>query len=230
MHAAELAEKMSIRHVIIPRLPGLFSTLGLLCADRSTDLVATAMVPLDELSSLNRLVGGLRKRARMWFDKNGVRTKGRKIELSADLRYFHQNYELNLPLPGSPLTMKAVRAVQRAFHKKHAQAYGLSAPGEDIQVVHIRLRASIPREKPRLCPTSKGDDSKKVGKPSYRSVWIKGKKRRCKVYDRSSLSAGKTLAGPMIIQERESTTVVEPGWTATLDRRGHIHLRKRNLR
>lgn len=226
MHATALAEKMSIGHVVIPRLPGLFSTVGLLCANRSTDFVATAMIPLKGRSSLKRLIGRLRKQARAWFLKNGARAKDRKMELSADLRYLHQSYELNLPLPGPVVSAGWVRSVERDFHKKHAQTYGLAAPGEDIQVVHIRLRASLPRAKPRSRSFEPGRNSFRKSKPSQRYVWFQGKPQRCRVYDRSSLRVGRTLRGPVIIQEKESTTVVDPGWRVRVDRQGNLLLRK----
>ncbi len=226
MHATALAEKMSIGHVVIPRLPGLFSTVGLLCADRSTDFVATAMIPVKRLSPLKRLIGGLQKQARAWFLESGASTKDRKTELSADLRYLHQSYEINLPLPGPVVSAGWVRSVERDFHKKHAQTYGLAAPGDDIQVVHLRLRASLPRAKPRLRSYEPGGDSFGQSKPSPRYVWFRGKPRRCRVFDRSSLQAGRNFRGPMIIQETDSTTVVDPGWSVRVDSQGNLHLRK----
>jgi len=97
LHATELAEKMSIRHLIIPPMAGIFSTLGLLFTDTNKDFVKTAMLPLTQKAYLNRILFRLIKKADDWFEKNSVPLKKRKISISGDLRYFHQNYELNLP-------------------------------------------------------------------------------------------------------------------------------------
>ena len=226
MHAVELAGKLSIRHVIVPLMPGLFSTWGLLCAERSTDFVGTAMVPLEDLSVLKRLTEKLCHRARRWFERNGIEGKDRDTTLSFDLRYFHQNYELNLALSSSSLTRETIRSVRDDFHKTHAETYGLSAPGEPIQVVHVRLRASTPRPRIPHQALRLQSESNERRSPAGRSVWLKGKFRECRIFGRSELPAGRVFRGPMIIHERESTTVVEPDWTIEVDDRGLIHLRR----
>lgn len=224
LHATELAEKMSIKHIIIPRIPGLFSTLGLFYADLNTDFVETSMIPLATPSTLNRIISRLQKKAEAWFKKNEVNPQQRKIKVSADIRYSHQSYELNLPLPGTALVMNDVLTLQEEFHKIHAKTYGLSSPGETIQIVNVRLRAT--KLLPRLAlPVYDSPGSSRGRKKKKRqTVWIKNEKWDCPFYERSRLRHAERIEGPAVIQENESTTLVTPGWHLRVDKAGNLHI------
>lgn len=224
LHATELAEKMSIRHVIIPPMAGLFSTLGLLFTDTNKDFVKTAMLPLTQKAYLDRILFRLIKQADAWFEKNFVPLKERKISISGDLRYFHQNYELNLPIPGMTISEKNIKTIQQKFHNLHARTYGHSSPQEKIQVVNLRLRATKLNPKP-IWPQH--DYSKKTsdrGQFKTRHVFFEGKELECPIYDRSHLPIGVKIMGPAIVQEKESTVLVGRRWSFKLDERGNIIL------
>lgn len=224
LHAVELAEQMSIQHIVIPRIPGLFSTLGLFYADLNTDFVETAMIPLTAPSALNRIISRLQKQAEAWFKQNEVNPRQRRIKLSVDIRYSHQSYELNLPLPGKALVMKDIPALQKEFHNIHARTYGLSSPGESIQVVNVRLRAikRLPRHE---LPVYDSHGRSPAREPKKKQpVWIKNEKWDCPFYERSRLRRGERIKGPAVIQENESTTLVMPGWHLRVDKSGNLHI------
>ena len=224
LHATELAEKMSIRHVIIPPMAGLFSTLGLLFTDTNKDFVKTAMLPLTQKAYLDRILFRLIKQADAWFEKNSVPLRKRKISISGDLRYFNQNYELNVPIPGLIISKENLQAIQQRFHGIHARTYGHSAPQEKIQVVNLRLRATRLNPKP-IWPQH--DYSKKPsdrGQLKTRPVFFEGKELECSIYDRSHLPTGIKNMGPAIIQEKESTLLVGIRWSFKVDEMGNIIL------
>lgn len=224
LHATELAEKMSIKHIIIPQIPGLFSTLGLFYADLNTDFVETSIIPLTTPNALNRIISRLQKRAETWFEQNEANPRQRKIKVSADIRYSHQSYELNLPLPGTTLVMNDILVLQKEFHKIHAKTYGLSSPGESIQIVNVRLRAIklLPRhEMPGFDPP--GNSTVRNTKKKQ-PVWIKNEKCECPFHERSRLRSGERIEGPAVIQENESTTLVMPGWHLRVDKSGNLHI------
>ncbi len=224
LHATELAEKMSIKHIIIPRIPGLFSTLGLFYADLNTDFVETSMIPLTTPSALNSIISRLKKRAETWFKQNDVNPRQRKIKVSADIRYSHQSYELNLPLAVTALVMDDILALQKEFHEIHAKTYGLSSPGECIQIANVRLRAIklLPRpEMPRYdFPESFSAGDIKERRP----VWIKNEKWDCPFYERSRLCPREKIKGPAVIQENESTILLPPNWNLRVDESGNLHI------
>jgi N-methylhydantoinase A len=226
LHATELARKMSIKHIIIPRISGLFSTLGLFFADLNTDFVETSMIPLKTPNALNRIINRLQKKAEAWFEQNHVNPRQKRIKVSADIRYSHQSYELNLPLPGTSLNRNDILALQKKFHKIHAKTYGLSSPGESIQIVNVRLRATklLPRHE---LPVYESPESPALKDTKQRRpVWIKNKKWNCPFFERSRLRRGERIEGPAVIQENESTTLVTPGWQLRMDKSGNLHIRQ----
>jgi N-methylhydantoinase A len=224
LHATELAEMMSIKHIIIPRIPGFFSTLGLFYANLNTDFVETAMIHLTTPNALNRIISRLQKQADAWFKQNEVSPRQKRIKISADIRYSNQSHELNLPLPETALIMKDMLSLQKEFHKIHAKTYGLSSPGESIQIVNVRLRAIklLPRHE---MPAYDSPGSSAVKEPKKRqTVWIKNEKWDCPFYERSRLRRGERIEGPAVIQENESTTLVMPGWHLRVDKSGNLHI------
>jgi N-methylhydantoinase A len=225
LHATMLAEKLSISNVIIPRFPGLFSALGLLYADVTTDFVETIMITLipENLDLLNNALDRLHTKADAWFQR--VNIPGEKYELKAsiDLRYLRQNYELNIPLPGVHITPENITSIQTQFHEAHTAEYGHSTPGETIQAVYIRLRAIKPLTKPDLKPLNV-DRHEKFNKasPANRWVWSPGEQMLCQVYQRDTLKPEQILDGPAIIQEKEATTLVDKDWRLRVDLSGNL--------
>jgi N-methylhydantoinase A len=229
LHATMLAEELAIRRVIVPRFPGLFSALGLLNADVTTDFVETVMVTLtpENLDSLNAALDRLRAKAEAWFQRVNVPGNKRMIRVSADLRYVRQNYELRISLPGDHITLEDIPTIQTQFHEVHRAEYGHSTPSETIQVVHIRLWAVKPLIKPNLNPLA-DDAGGTVTAPcdESRFAWLSGGQMECRVYQRDNLKAGHNFEGPAIIQEKEATTLVERQWSLRVDQFGNLMIEK----
>ncbi len=123
LHACELAESLGIRTVIIPRMAGVLSALGMLLADRQRDFSIGALGASDHEARFRKL------------EKQAPR--GAKIERFADVRYSGQSYELTIPWGAS-------------FHGAHQKTYGYSDPKRDTQVVTLRVRATLAVERPSL--------------------------------------------------------------------------------
>ena len=229
LHATNLAGKLAIRRVIVPRFPGLFSALGLLYADVTTDFVETVMVPLtpENLDNLNTALTRLSAKADAWFQRMNVPGEKCKLRVSADLRYLRQNYELSISLPGAHISLEDIETIRTQFHKTHTAEYGHSSPGETIQVVYVRLRAVKPLTKP--APNPLGDDTRgtiSASSDEIRSVWFSNGRTQCQVYQRDDLKPGDTLKGPAIIQEKEATTLVERQWCLRVDQFGNLVIEK----
>lgn len=222
LHAAELAEEMAISRVIIPQVPGLFSALGLLYADMCTDFSTTVMMPLKALDSLNKILERLRNKAEQWFSQNEVPLETREMRISGDLRYFHQNYELSISLPGPKLSSEDIELIHSCFHKTHELEYGHCAPDQPIQVVNIRMKAVNQLSKPELQRLRITRTPPEEGLSDSRSVWLRGKSLSCKAFERSTLAVGSFINGPAIIQEKEATTFVTPGWNLHVDKIGNL--------
>jgi len=226
LHACELAEKMLISRVIIPQMAGLFSSLGLLFSDMSTDFVETVMVALEgNTKKINKAISSLQKKAGTWFEGKKVSESNRKVLVSADMRLFRQNYELNIHIPVYPISESDMDEIKSAFHNKHEQIYGHKAPEENIQVVSLRIRAIEVRKKPVLIQVRKSEKDRIPKRQGTRNVWFEDKQMKSKIYSRDKLLYGHHINGPAIIEERESTTVLGPDWNAKVDEWGNLVLK-----
>jgi N-methylhydantoinase A len=180
-------------------MAGALSALGMLLADRVRDYSASALHCADVESRFRELEQTARQ------DMPGSR-----LERTADVRYVGQSYELNVQWrpPNSA----------RAFHKEHHKIYGYSDPGRAVEVVTIRVKASIRRgTRVSLFEPAKA----RSAVAQTRKLRIAGKWQRAPLYHRADLSS-RRLPGPALIIDYGSTTLIPPGWRFMLDRSGNL--------
>lgn len=149
LHACEMAEELGIRTVIVPRLAGALSALGMLLADRTRDYSAGGLG-----------VSNYEARFRKLERQAAKDVRGATIERFADVRYAGQSYELTIPWGAD-------------FHKAHQRVYGYSDAKRATQVVTLRVRATLRVEKPTLASAARRS---KFGET--RRIWIGGKWRK----------------------------------------------------
>ena len=195
LHACEIARELGLRTVIVPEHAGALSALGMLMADAVRDYAAGALGQSD----LEKQFGLLERRARR-------ESRSAEIERTADLRYRGQSYELNVPWPGAT----------RAFHREHARVYGYATPEREIEVVTIRVRARQRLTKPKL---TRGPYRR--GPVEIRRVWVEGAWRKIPALPRAQVSP-RRAAGPALILDYGSTTLIPPGWWYRNDRSGNL--------
>jgi N-methylhydantoinase A len=228
LHACDLAEEMEIHRLIIPKLPGLFSTLGLLYADITADFVETVMLPLisENINTVNKALRRLYKEAEDFFIKTNVPTKSRIIKASIDLRYLGQNYELNVDLPNLKLSNNDLSKIRSRFNKIHETSYGYKSPEETIQIVNIRVLVSTRTPKPEIRPIEPSRSSTDVALHSIEKVYFTDGLIKCPIYRREKLLSGHNIEGPAIIQEKEATTLLKDDWKLKVDNFGDLILDK----
>jgi N-methylhydantoinase A len=142
------------------------------------------------------------------------------------LRYYGQSYHLTIPVPSGSLPESTVLEAARAFHEAHERAYGYAEPSEPIEIVNVRLTVLGKIAKPSLAagaPTV-GEESGRAEK-SRRPVFFKGSGFvETPILDRHRLTAGQSIVGPAIVEQRDSTVVVHPDWGGTVDPGGNLVL------
>lgn len=218
LHACALAEALRIPHVIVPVFPGALSALGILASDVVKDYSRTLLwriskqVPdarlAQEFSQLERSAGR-DLRTESWQGKP-------ILERSVDLRYKGQGYELNIPLTKNLLL---------DFFKEHHRRYGYTHRNREIELVTIRLRATMRSRAMPLGTAALGrsGESKATAAPrSEAAVLFEGKNLKTRVYSREELSPGKIYYGPAIITEYSATTVIPPGKRIRIDKAGNL--------
>src|SRR5262249_27724251 len=166
-------------------------------------------------------------RASEWLDRERVGTERRRLSRCLDLRYEGQNYELVVDVPAEVWTEGAVEPLRQAFLRAHDEAYGFSASGEPIQIVNLRLTARGTPDLPRLSSLPAGGRDAQAAARGCRSVDFDdvGGRVECLVYERARLLAGNEVLGPAVIEQFDSTTLVEPGQRAVVDDHGFLMIR-----
>ena len=165
-------------------------------------------------------IAALAKRVRAVLAAEGVDAPA--LEASMDLRYRGQSYELSVPLDlPAPTSAQASQAVQRsidAFHAAHEARYGYAMRSETVESVALRLRGtgsgaelSLPRE-------PLGPPDPESARVASKPVWFgPDGPAETPCYDRVRLRPGHRLDGPAIVYQFDTTTVVAPGWSASVD-------------
>ena len=219
MHACALAEELEMKTVLVPRAGGVLSALGLALADTRRDYEHPLPGLLGELDPgrLEDAFGGLEQVARADLDSPELRR-------AADLRYRGQSFELTVAA-GDPERLAA------RFGTEHERRYGYRMEDEPIEVVSVRLRATVavdPAEPAGGPATAAGDSPERPaggGAPSgERRVNFDGDWRAARVWNRAELGHGSTLSGPAVVEFPESTCVLAPGWDGELDASGTLVL------
>ena len=202
LHAADLAASLSIPKAIVPAMPGALSAFGILVSDIVRDYSRTILTRVSGKLPQSKLIAAfddMETTARREFRAEGWAARP-FFTRSVDVRYAGQGYELNVPF--SPRLLAE-------FRSEHQRRYGYSHPDREVELVTIRLRATLPSSV-RYAPATK---TASAISPRYDLVWFGGRKLRTAIYRRDDISAGRKLNGPAIITEYSATTVVPPGWS-----------------
>jgi N-methylhydantoinase A len=227
LHGAEVAGVLGVPEVIVPPYPGINSAIGLLTTDLKYDVVRTAFmvsVALD-VDRLNAEFASMEEALRDQLEADGIDPTLAGFQRFADARYVGQGYELRLPLPAAQLKREAVAEAVAAFHDLHEQEYGHHFPKSPIELVNLRVTAVGSVPKIGVPPTPQGGSLESARLRTRDAVFRVGTELRSfetAFYDRSRLPVGEPIAGPAILLQADSTTVVPPAWTAEVDASGAI--------
>jgi N-methylhydantoinase A/oxoprolinase/acetone carboxylase beta subunit len=221
VHAAALAAEVGIAEVIVPPSAGVLSALGCAIAPLSFDHAASYKLALDrlDLARANALLEAMEGDGRRAL---GSATAERPVvRRSVDMRYLGQRYEVNVPLPSRPLTARDVGRLRESFNALYRTQYGREIRDVAVEAVTFRVRVGVApaRDGVPRWPRPAAARSLRGHRPvHFGTAWT----RACPVHDRYALAPGTRLAGPAIVEERESTTVVPPGARLLVD--GHLNL------
>ena len=222
-HALAIARDLHIPTVIIPNLPAHFSALGMLMTDVRHDYVRTVYAPLvdADFADLIRIYAELGVSGGRALEDAGVDPAARGETWWMDLRYVGQEFWLQIPVSRDEVERGDATAVLARFNEVHDRRFGHAAPDEPLELVNVRLTAVGARAKiefPRV-----GGDGREA-KLGTRSVYLDDPRTpvECAVYRRERLAPGVTIAGPCVIEEYASTTVLFEGDSLTLADTGEL--------
>jgi N-methylhydantoinase A len=227
LHAAMVARELRIAKVVIPRAPGHFSAYGMLVADLRRDFVKTWFMPLAEASfaAMEEIYAEMERRGREAIGRSEVNIAGVAVQRAADMRYVGQEHAVTVELAGELFDAEDRDGIKRPFDAVHERRYGYSAPGEKAEIVSLRSAITGLMRKPAFEPIAAGETAPPVAAfRGTRAVYFAEAGRRVDTptYDRASLLANNRIAGPALIEEYASTTVVHPGDVVTVDAFGDL--------
>lgn len=210
VHACDLAGRLHIPRVLIPRYPGVLSALGCLTADRMRAYSRTVMTPAAEehVPEIERLAAELESTARLDLKAESDRPD---LQRALDMRYQGQSYELTVPWERT-----GFETALKAFHAQHERRYTYSDYTLPVEIVSVRVVGSVPS--PGLPHATVEFEDHAVLTEHSISVTFIGGEVKATMLDRENLRAGGRFDGPAVLTQDDCTTVIPPGWTAAVDR------------
>ena len=227
--AAEVATQLQMTRIVVPPSPGLFSAFGLLFSKIEHEYVQTLFRRAGEVDEgeMERAYRALEAQARDALAADGFGPDQMSVVRQADMRYSGQAYELTIPVA----TLSGIAAMVEGFSEEHLRTYGHRADDEPVDLVNVRVVGGADPPGPRDI-----DPAVVVGGHGAAPAADQRRQRESyfgavhglmetPVVGRGDLLE-RALAGPLIVEEYDATTVVPPGWRAVLDTRGNIVITK----
>lgn len=218
VHAASVARILGVERVIVPPDAGVNSAHGLLLAPLSFDFVRSAPSLLDDVDwpSIDERLRAMEDEGRSVLARAGVPAGETEIERLCDLRFHGQGAELSVAVPAGRVDEATGAALRDAYAKRYALLYRHVPDGIPLEAISWRVVASSrrPRSDAQRPHGGRGDAVQ-----GMRSVWWGPEDGALEttVLRREHLAPGDRFDGPVIVEERESTTVVDPRGSVTVD-------------
>jgi N-methylhydantoinase A len=223
LHAAALMREMGLARVIVPNHPGQFSAFGFILTDARVDRQRTTQLTSKRFdpARAREIMATLVAEAAGELAQQGY-TEGIEVQRGLEMRYLGQNYELELPVGADALDDGAADRLWRLFHAAHEARFGFSIPGEVIELVTYTVTAVSHTAKPDLPRLAPAEGRPPVPLAERRRVLFTDGPAATPVFRRDALRAGHVLAGPALVEEAASVTVIEPGQRLSVDPFGHL--------
>ena len=224
LHGCELARGLGITTLIVPAVPGVLSAFGLLVGAVEHEQTRTFHVRLatlvagsDALASFERTFAAMDAEGLEVMMAQQIGAEDVTIRRFVDVRYVGQSYELEVRLDPD-LGAFSVDAVAASFEALHLQVYGHARHGEAPEVLNVRT-VHVHEAEPLELASRNGrvqtlPDAKKFERDAY---FPAHGLVRVDVYERAALPVGARFAGPAIVEQADTTTVVHPGWNVLVD-------------
>jgi N-methylhydantoinase A len=227
LHAVAIAREIFIPRVIVPKVPGTFSALGMLMAAWRQDFVRTLYGLLGALDAraVETVFTELAEAGRAQVTRDGIAPAAADFTFFADLRYVGQEHTIAIPVRDPRLLSGDFAELRAAFDAAHDQRHGQAAPDERLEIVNLRLVVTAAR------PDTLAErwlSERWTPEPPVADQWREvvfsdpARPLRTRIVWRPPLHAGARIEGPAVIEEPNATTLIHPGDVATVSDAGHL--------
>ena len=229
LFAAQIAVEVGTPNVLVPPYPGVTAAMGLLATDMVYEYGATTYQRLSALDAgeLERRFAELEAEARAQLEEDGIPADQMVIQRVVDARYAGQGYELRVDVGSGAIDEPWVEKLRADFHDIHEREYSRRFEESDIEVPNVRVRGVGLMPPLKTAQLEHGDETPADAALRHEgTAWFRVDGELTEVptryYDRAALKAGNRVEGPAIVHQYDSTTMIPPGLTASIDRFGNI--------
>jgi N-methylhydantoinase A len=231
LHAAALAEMIHAKDAISPLHPGITAAMGLLLTElqyeftRSVLIIASKAEDKDFIES-NKILAELKAQASKQLTADGIPATKQRFTAIAECRYVGQGFELRASMPKEPLSKKNMETVIRSFYEAHRQVYGHAFEDQLVEIITFRVVGSAEIDVLKLPNLKIGNRTNPKDARLYvrDTIFDDGRSVKTPRYDRGKLLSGDKVAGPALIVQHNSTTLVPPKYIAKVLGHGDILL------
>ena len=211
VHACFVAERLDSSQVIYPPMASVLSAFGTLVTPVRLDLARSATITLEGFAPeiVAPAIGEMLAEGEHALIDAGIAAEQIQYSFSADMRYLGQQNEVEVELPGNPCDGIDKAELRRRFETAYQTLYGVQLDDMGVEIVSWRVTvrgADKEREALTALPRDPGEPK------ATRSVFFDKAFLDVPVYARTSLAAGQSVDGPVIVEERETTAFILPGW------------------
>ena len=232
LHAGAMLADVGLARAIVPRYPGVTSAMGCVIADMRQDFVQTINAPVEALDTgaLGRFLQDHLDAGFRLLDAAQSRFEAREALFELDMAYLGQTHTvavpLELPLDGGRVAPPTREAVAAAFDAAYRGIYGRLLPGGVRRVINLRTAVIGRRPRFDLATLAPEGGSLDAARRGTRRVHVGGDWCEATIWDRLALPVGATVDGPAILEQADTTVLIEPGLRGTVDRYGNTILER----
>ncbi|MCT8973966.1 hydantoinase/oxoprolinase family protein [Microbaculum marinisediminis] len=226
VHACKVAELVDASMVIYPPLASVLSAFGTLVTPAKIDLVRSALARLGDIdwSALGATLDTMIEEGRSALLEAGLDVAQARFGFAADMRYVGQQSEITVQFEDDPRKIADPATLRESFETAYEKVYGLKLSDMSVEVVSWRV---VAQGKPPAREATIAFATEPAAPKRTRPVHLADTPVDVPVYDRSAIAIGQTIAGPVIIEERETTAFVLPGWSVVLHENGSLIARRK---
>jgi N-methylhydantoinase A len=231
LHSVALAEMIQACDVISPLQPGITAAMGLLVTDLQYEYTRSVLQTLDDadadaIARINSIIDELTAEAEAQLEADDIPVAARRYKKVMECRYLGQGFELRAEMPDGPVTEANKQAVIDAFFDVHKEAYGHAFRDQITEGVTVRVVASAEVDQLHLPSLEHGGRTNPEVALMYSqdTIFDDGQPTPTPRYDRTKLLSADHVSGPAIITQHNSTTIVPPGYVATVLSHGDMRI------
>jgi N-methylhydantoinase A/oxoprolinase/acetone carboxylase beta subunit len=223
-HAVRFARGLGCPTVVVPPGAGVTSAVGMLSAPFGFDFVQTYLSRMDaiDLGRVNAMLADMEARGAALLRGAGFESGEMRITRTCEMRYAGQTHEIAVDIPNGELGPADLEEVRRRYAIEYERLFLHPALPYELECAHWRVFVAGVR--PAMLPAWTNDGRQSARPPSRRPAWSPeaGRLVPWAVHDRAGLRPGDRVAGPAIVEERETTTILPDGSWALVDERANL--------